>query len=380
MEKKKKDPNAVEVRGTRRKIVYSLDWFAQSYEERLACVKNLEKRGMLEGLSPTQLNEVTKYLLYSENVDCQVELRKPPKPPVSFEELAQNGVADRAYINARYRNIYKRPKPGIDREKDKDIPGMQELWAEIEKVKKMYDYLDDCLKGRREKDPDCPVEINYVVHHFYKKWYIDLCTQQYLIRDFYRPVVGNIPTDEIIVKEDTDLEFGICAGKYVYNQSDDKFMIDLANPVHIHSLLRSYKQVGKQHTESEADDWNILYELLDEAIAITPFADDRWYILQSKAKEIPNKEIAKGIEEKWGKRYNDNYISTLFAKNISKAIAKSAMNNAKRHFEEEDIFICLRCKQERWEDEFEDIFKPCLYCQGKMEGIGRSLRREVIDE
>ena len=32
------------------------------------------------------------------------------------------------------KNIYKKVKPSIDREKCKDIPGMKELWEQIDKL------------------------------------------------------------------------------------------------------------------------------------------------------------------------------------------------------------------------------------------------------
>ncbi len=45
------DPNTIKVKGNKKKIVYSLDWTAQAYEDRLACVKNLESEGLLNDLN-----------------------------------------------------------------------------------------------------------------------------------------------------------------------------------------------------------------------------------------------------------------------------------------------------------------------------------------
>ena len=95
------DPNTIKVKGSKKKIVYSLDWTAQAYEDRLACVKNLESEGLLNDLSPAQLNEVSNYLLYSADVDCDVELKQPSKKSVSYEEMVENGVADMAFHNAK---------------------------------------------------------------------------------------------------------------------------------------------------------------------------------------------------------------------------------------------------------------------------------------
>lgn len=357
----------------KKKIVYSLDWTAQAYEDRLACVRQLEEEGKLSDLSPSQLNEVSNYLLYSGDVTCEVELRQPSKKIVSYEKMIEDGVADMALQNAKHKNIYRVYKPFIDKEKDKDIPGMQDLWEEMEKVKKVYDYLDDCLKGRRERDFTNPLEINYVNHHYYKTWYIDLCLQQYTLKDAYRPLMQTVIPDFIDLRDDNDLEFGIRAGQYVICPSDENKMIDLGNPVHVYLLLKNYKLIRLQHLDENINDWNELYDLLDRAIARTQFNDCIWDILEKKINGERNDIVGKYVREKYGVNYNDNYISTLFTKSISKKIAKSAIINARRDFHDTDKRMCPRCKQERWEDEFFSYAKRCGYCLRKMEGTGRKI-------
>lgn len=367
------DPNKIKVKGRKRKIVYALDWNAEYYEDRLKCVKSLEQEGALKGLSPTQLNEVTNYLLYSCDVDCDVELKKSSKKHVSYEELVENGVADIVISNARNKNVYKMARPSIDREKDKDIPGMQELWVEIDKIKKVYDYLDDCLKRRREKDFNNPLEINYVNHHFYKNWYIDLCLQQYTLKDAYRPVVQPKVQEYFNMRPDNLYEFGIRVGQYIINESDEDKMIDLSNPVHIYVLLKNYKTIRMQHEDNTIDDWNVLYDLLDRAIARTSFNDCIWEIFERKVNGERNDVIGADVRAKYGVNYNDNYISTLFTRSISKKIAKSAMINARRDFHITPKHVCPRCKQERWDDEFFSFAKSCGYCLRKLNNTGRKI-------
>lgn len=357
----------------KKKIVYSLDWTAQDYEDRLACVRQLEEEGKLRDLSPSQLNEVSNYLLYSKDVVCEVELKQPSKKIVSYEKMIEDGVADMALQNAKHKNIYKVYKPFIDKKKDGDIPGMQDLWVEMEKVKKVYDYLDDCLKGRRKRDFENPLEINYVNHHYYKNWYIDLCLQQYTLKDAYRPVMQTIIPDFIDLKDDNDLEFGIRAGQYIICPSDESRMIDLGNPVHIYLLLKNYKLMKLQHLDENINDWNELYNLLDRAIARTQFSDCIWDILEKKINGERNDVVGAYVREKYGVNYNDNYISTLFTKSISKKIAKSAIINARRDFHDMGTRICPRCGQERWEDEFFSCAKRCGYCLRKMKGTGRRI-------
>lgn len=368
------NPNTIKTKGTKRKIVYSLDWNAQSYEDRLACVNSLEREGRLNGLSPAQLNEVSNYLLYSSDVECEVELKQPSKKPASYEEMVENGVADMAFHNAKYKNIYKVIKPTIDREKDKDIPGMQDLWVEMEKIKEIYDYLDDCLKGRREKDFTNPLEINYVNHHYYKNWYIDLCLNQYTLKDCYRPVMSSQMPDYIDIHPDNELDFELRAGQYVYTEGDENNTIDLGNPVHVYILLKNYKTIRMQHMDNKIDDWNELYDLLDEAIERCQFNDCIWEILEMKINGERNDVIGAYVRDKYGVNYNDNYISTLFTKSISKKVAKGAILNARRKFKDTKKRICPKCKEERWEDEFFSFAKACGYCLRKIKNTGRKIR------
>lgn len=368
------NPNTIKTKGTKRKIVYSLDWNAQSYEDRLDCVNSLEREGRLNGLSPAQLNEVSNYLLYSSDVECEVELKQPSKRPASYEEMVENGVADMAFHNAKYKNIYKVIKPTIDREKDKDIPGMQDLWVEMEKIKQIYDYLDDCLKGRREKDFTNPLEINYVNHHYYKKWYIDLCLNQYTLKDCYRPVMASQMPDYIDIRPDNELDFGLRVGQYIYTEGDENNTIDLSNPVHVYILLKNYKTIRMQHMDNKIDDWNELYDLLDEAIERCQFNDCIWEILEMKINGERNDVIGAYVRDKYGVNYNDNYISTLFTKSISKKVAKGAILNARRKFKDTKKRICPKCKEERWEDEFFSFAKACGYCLRKIKNTGRKIK------
>lgn len=368
------NPNTIKKKGNKRKIVYSLDWNAQSYEDRAACVNSLESEGRLKNLSPSQLNEVANYLLYSSDVDCDVELKKPSKKPISYEELVENGVADMAFHNAKYKNVYRTIKPFIDKEKDKDIPGIQELWEEMDKIKTVYDYLDDCLKGRRERDFTNPLEITYVNHHFYKNWYIDLCLQQYTLKDMYKPVMQCQIQDYISLRPDDEIDFGIRVGSYIICNSDESLMIDLSNPIHMYALLKSYKTIRMQHSDNTIDEWNELYDLVDRAIARTQFTDCIWDILEMKINGDRNDVIGSFVRTKYGVNYNDNYISTLFTKSISKKIAKSALINAKRDFNVTGKHKCIRCKEERWDDEFFSYAKSCGYCLHKLLGTGHKVK------
>ena len=51
------------------------------------------------------------------------------------------------------KSIYKKGKPTIDKEKAEKVPGMVELWKEIDKWQKIYDENS----GKVEKTEETPV-------------------------------------------------------------------------------------------------------------------------------------------------------------------------------------------------------------------------------
>lgn len=372
---KKINASTIKKKGNPKKIVYALDWNAEYYKDRYGCVKDLEERGMLDGLSPSQLNEVANYLLYSCDVDCEVKLRKPTKKMVSYEDLVDEGVADMALNNSKYKNVYKVNKPFIDKEKDKDIPGIQDLWVEMAKVKEVYDYLDDCLKGRREPDFNNPLKITYVNHHFYKNWYIDLCLQQYTLKDAYKGAPQSKLPETYVNRKENVYEFGIKVGPYVLSESDEDKMIDLANPKHIYLLLKKYREVKTNHLESTIDDWNVLYDLLDRAISRANLDDCLFDVLERKINGIGNVDIRNYVLETYGHKYNFNYISTLFTGVISKKIADAAVILIKRDKHETEQKECSKCKEKRWMDEYANPKnKICGYCRHKLDGVGRKIK------
>ena len=363
-----------EQRKREKKIVGALDWNREQYKDRLACVEELDREGRLIGLSPTQLNEVSNYLLYSEDVDCEVELRKPPRRQESYDKMVEDGMADMIVQEERFKNIYKIPRATIDREKDKDIPGMEDLWDAIEKIEKIYRYLDDCLKGRRKEDFTYPIKVSYATHYYYKHWYIDLCTQQYILKDIFKPKM--VPDKKIYIAQNKEIEyyFGLRVGPYVINEADEDKMIDLANRRHIHTLMRFYKQERKIHEDEPLSDWNMLYDLIDEAIGQAMWRDELWEVLELKVNGWSNEKISEYVRENYGVGYKDNYISTLFTRSACKKIAQAALLNAKRKAGEVGTKTCIKCKKERWADEFRSRIKTCGYCRGQYTGYGRKLR------
>ena len=177
----------------------------------------------------------------------------------------------------------------------------------------------------------------------------------------------------INIRPDDDMYFGLRVGEFIICESDEDKMIDLSNPLHVYLLMKNYKTIRYEHANRVIDDWNEIYDLLDRAIARVQFSDCIWDILEMKINGERNGIIGAYVRDKYNVNYNDNYISTLFTKSISKKIAKAAVINARRDFHKTGKRKCIRCKEERWDDEFFSFAKSCGYCLHKLNGTSRKI-------
>lgn len=112
---------------------FKLDFNIYHSEDRLESIKDIP----LETLNQSELETISNYILYGKDKDSDTSIvdRKEvfikPKfdtfkkeKTVSLEELMEMPGFDET-IFEKNRPKYKKPKIGIDREKAKDIPGME---------------------------------------------------------------------------------------------------------------------------------------------------------------------------------------------------------------------------------------------------------------
>lgn len=356
------------------KIVQHLNWNLQTYKEREEMVLSLQQDGLLDDLTAYQLNEVNNYLLYSKDIEVEVKLRNPTRPSVSYEELIENGVSE-TELNRKDVSIYKVGKPKIDRIEDANIPTMKELWEAIEIIKEKYEYIRDVIKGDREVSFTDAVVPTFVSHNFFRGWYIDLCRNQYYLKDIFKPVICSCPSFNH-PHGNKDL-FGIQAGKYILSNHDH--MIDLGNPENVYQLLKQYTSIKEKHYDKMDDDWNYLYDMLDKIISNICWNDAHWDILQMKVNNYSNEEVANYIYKKYDIHYSVNYISTIFRRHISRDIARKSINLAyqwENRNDESKWKTCSRChnKQLNSVEYFGKNKRVCLICTGKRKGLGRKIK------
>ena len=112
----------------------------------------------LNTLTKTELETVTNYVLYGKDIDGtspvdrkEIQIKTKfnsynKNRTVSLDEMMESPTFDNSIL-LKDHSIYKKVKPSIDREKAKNIPGMKELWEQIDKLQ---DLLDQNT-GKKEK-------------------------------------------------------------------------------------------------------------------------------------------------------------------------------------------------------------------------------------
>ena len=87
------------------------------------------------------------------------------KEPISLDALLESPTFNENLLKPKP-TIYKKVKPTIDKEKAKDIPGMRELWEQIEEAQKTLDENT----GKKERTENSKIlntkQIYYLKHHY----------------------------------------------------------------------------------------------------------------------------------------------------------------------------------------------------------------------
>ena len=357
------------------KIANYLDFNLQAYQERVGLVNFLDEQGILRQCSPSELDKVANYLLYSEDVDAEVELKEGSKKKVSYEELIESTLGENLVQYHDMASIYKIPRPTIDREKDADIPFMKDLWEAIDWVTEKYQYCKDVLEGKRDLDPNRALIPTYQTKYFLREWMIDMRCEQFLLKDSFRLACGSSPGFKTFAAKQHVL--GMKIGPHVI--VDNYYMVDYGNWQHIYNLLKYYNGMVSKINGDPMSDWYDIYGFLDELIDRVRWTPEQEIILKRKIDKVPNEDIVKELESLGYKSYSVNYISTIFKQHISKRIVKMAYLWWNEHEYKPDGTlrtltkwrICDKCGRQLFADEinfgkyidgsWKEVCKDCVY-------------------
>lgn len=356
-----------------------LDFCLNTDKERKEYVEKYLLENSDKKFSNTDLETIANYILYGKDSNTgesivdrkEVQIKTKynsysKKEPESLDELMESPTFDER-IFIKDRNRYKIIKPKIDREKDFDIPGIQDLWKSIDR----YQYIIDVNTGKID-DPGAP-KLSSVELYKFKHMVIDLRRQQFYLKDMVKPTICMFGTNarKVYQLEDNSIPFdiensdfsiaplGVFIGAdekflnpreyqgedYQYNKNA-KYIIDFRNPDHIYYLLENYEDLKIGTLNKPDSTIGFLLNTLDFYIDLSNLSEQKKLILEYKKAKIQNEIIKEKLFEKFGLTHSANYISTIWKQKICKEIAETA----KLHF---DYFL-NRNHQFKW--------KKCNQC------------------
>ena len=321
-----------------------------------------------------EIETMANYILYGKDDDGtsivdrkEIEIATKygsykKKAPESLDSLMENPAFNENKVTNV--NIYKKEKPTIDRERDKDVPGIQDLWKTID----YYQHLIDVNSGKVEDQNArklTPLEL-YKIKHMV----IELRREQFTLRDMVKPTLFyGSPIQDIEIPISTDIPWdsdkdfsikplGLFSSKpsrfkdilnleekdYHYNQ-DSKYILDFTNPLHIYYLIEYYEDLliaAEDKPEKLTDD---IIETLDFYIEMADLDPTKSTILEMKKKKYSVQDIQKEIKTKYNSTHSTNYISTIYKQKICGEIAAAAQLHYDMYLNRDNKSKWKKCNQ-----------------------------------
>lgn len=295
----------------------------------------------------------TKYKSYAKKKD----------KTVSLEGLQESPTFDERTVHPLQKTIYKKPKQNITNITSEE---MESLRADIKKLAYRY----DVAIGKKEDTTLSPLTATQIYH--LKHQLISLRSQQYILKDSIAPTLTIYPTPSYHdVEEDfivTILPLGAKlegeAGKFFGNMKNsdgppqdlysslspldykDNNVINFCDPVHVHRIIEAYEALSESALRDKLSDAAYIIATLNWYIDKACLAKSRREITLFKKSKWTNRDIRAYINAKYGTSYSENYISTIYTKEICRKIAEAAI----LHYDE----YCARLNEAAW--------KKCTRC------------------
>lgn len=328
------------------------------------------------------------------------------KIPESLDALMEKPTFNENTLRAKEEPVQKVVKQKISRSDirrdapDQVLEQFEALWKQIDEIEVKIG-LYDLEHGKRKKDLRAKLVERFseeeleklrsaaeqLDQHTYLKLrhlLVELRTQQYTLKDSFVNTIQNRGIgyyqqeqildfgDEILVKP-----LGIARGglwekvfqdgrypvpkdfqekeleeisQFLWEEKEEKenLVIDLENPQHWLKILGWYDNMRATlesgvHVESNLD---AFARTIDFYISRAMLSDLHRDILEMKIEHKSNNDIVDFVNEKYSKKYNVNYISTLFCQKIVGELVKSATMHREimeNIFFEENFKVCKDC-------------------------------------
>lgn len=336
----------------------------------------------------------TKHSTYSRN------------PPKSLNALIDDpNFSEDKVIPLNRKKIFKTTKPTINREENAEIAPLHELWESIDWLadridyfsgkKQLADFSPETQDRLRKLDPPSRYALYQMRHTL-----VEMRREQFTIRDSFSPTIqplisrfhyvsdpygantlnydpdfsnyavlplglftennvvfsdyaaeGNYPqfiSDHKDFFRNLDLEGRMEDVAGIFREKDrdsirDKCAINFCNPDHIYTILRFYLELDAGIDDDPETSTAPILSTLNFYSAAAILTPEQREILRLKILKQPNGEISEVLKEKFGKTHTDNYISTIFKKNICGAIAEAAKLHYDTYCNRENLAAFKKC-------------------------------------
>lgn len=365
---------------------FILDFNIYSSKDRLEAIRKIP----LETLNKSELETVSNYILYGKDqedgtsvvdrgeIQIKTKYNSYNKEKfISLDEMIESPTFDEAQLS-KNQTIYKKVKPTIDKEKAKDIPGMKELW---EQIQNLQDIIDENL-GKKEKRSSTPILSQKELYQL-KHSLIELRTQQYYLWDSeFQTILGQKNKAEFhgsivdsqmnylvlprgVMKEENDWEFknprsqssGRTATAFTEEQLEQlkqsgKYYFDFREKEHIYCLIQNYWDIVDSIKEIPDSPLHGLIWTLDFYIEKAELSKQQLLIIRDKKLRVPNREITKHLKRELGIYHSENYISTIFNKSIGLINEAAILNYDEWLMKDYDKGwkVCTKCGRELLRD------------------------------
>lgn len=377
-------------------ISKELDYNIYSYTDRANFVRNLftyelEQEAKLhydEDSTKKELETAANYILYGKDPktdknfvqkkEVQIQQKHTSyrrKEPESLDALLEDPNTKETDFHPVQRNCYKKYKPTIDRNADKDIPGMQDLWNAIDILAKRVKELKDkqelgieyyrknhlliqlrkeqfALKDSEDTTIKCrgfhlsgPISANLVTDTGYIRDYYQEFVYKNFKAEHYKDSFGS----EWYARQQEQLAHDIISADPDLNWQwveVSENQIDFRNSAHVYNFLELYSALVQSCDENLNCDLKFLIWELEGYIEKANLSEARQYILIRKIDKATNDQIRRELQEKFGLAYSDNYISTIYKQMICEKISKTAQlehDNWIYRNQPEKFKVCSTC-------------------------------------
>lgn len=345
---------------------FNLDFSILTPQERMAYLKqNVD----FSQLTKKEIELCTNYVLYGKEPDRdntsavdRKEIYIKPKhksyakqEPLSLEALLESPTFDESMLK-KEKNIYKKVKPEINKDKCKSIPGMQELWEQIEQTTKRIEELKE-----QESTPENEKKLYVLKHQL-----IEFKKEQYLLKEIAFPEISPAKNFGIYYEHQSmkEVNYEVYPRGLMKQENDGDFYepwlsedyaasIDIDNEIqkaaqenkeffnfmdenHVYQLCLNYYEIKDQAKKNPDSLLNNLIWTLDFYIDKAQLNEQQKIILEGKKRRLLNKEICRELMENLGIYHQENYISTIWNKIVKLITAAAELSYDEwccRHYE-----------------------------------------------